>query len=113
MAWIVSTLKSFNLFFLIQNMWQIMCGYSIVVKIVVKTRPSCKCYMNVQRMNMYCLTIYILHSPFGEVMLNHDLQLHVECNFMYAIKAILLVNVGSNCFIMQIKVANWHFSFNE
>jgi len=36
------------------------------------------------------LTIYILRSPFGEVMLNHDLQLHVECNFMYAIKVIYL-----------------------
>jgi hypothetical protein len=94
-------------------MWQIMCGYLIVVKIVAKTKPSCKCYMNGQRMNMYMLTIYIIHSPFGEVVLSPYLQLHVECNVMYATKAILVVNVGRNCFIMQIDVANWHFLFNE
>jgi hypothetical protein len=75
-------------------------------KMVAKTKPSCKSYMNGQRMNMYMLTIYIIHSPFGEVMLSHYLQLHVECNFMYATKAILVVNVGSNCFIMQIEVSN-------
>jgi surface polysaccharide O-acyltransferase-like enzyme len=79
-------------------MWQIMCGYLIVVKIVAKTRPSCKCYRNGQRMNMYMLTIYIIHNPFGEVIQSHYLQLHVECNFMYAIKEIFVVNVGSNCF---------------
>jgi hypothetical protein len=33
-------------------------------------------------------------------MLSHDLRLNVWCNFSYATKAILIVNV-----------ANWHFSF--
>jgi len=28
---------------------------------------------------------------FGDVILNHDLWLDVECNFTYAIKAILVV----------------------
>jgi hypothetical protein len=57
-----------------------MCGYFIVVKIVAKTRPTCKCYMDGQKPNMYMLIIYIIHGPFGDVMLNHDLQLDVGCN---------------------------------
>jgi hypothetical protein len=56
-------------------MWQIMCGYLIVVKIVTKTRFSCKCYMDGQRMNMYTLIIYIIHGSFGDVILGHDLRL--------------------------------------
>jgi hypothetical protein len=47
-------------------MWQIISGYLIVVKIVVKPIFSYKCYMNGQRMNMYMLTIYIIHGPFGD-----------------------------------------------
>jgi len=85
-------------------MWQIMCEYLIVVKIVAKPRPKYKCYTNGQRMNMYMLTIYIIDDPFGNIMLNHDLWLNVGCDFTYATKAILVVNVGCNCFI----VANWN-----
>jgi len=81
-------------------MWQIMCGYLIVVKIVTKTRFSYKCYTNGQRMNMYMLTIYIIHGSFGDVMLAHDLQLDIGCNFIYATKAILVINVGCNYFIV-------------
>jgi hypothetical protein len=54
-------------------------------------------------MNMYML--YIIHGPFGDVMLSHDLWLDVGCDFTYATKAILVVNVGCNCFI----VANWNW----
>ncbi len=36
--------------------------------------------MDGQRMNMYMLTIYIIHGPFDDVMLNHDLSLNVGCN---------------------------------
>jgi hypothetical protein len=55
-----------------------ICGYLIVVKIVAKTRPSCKCYTYCKRMNIYMLSVYIIYGPFGDVMLNHDLQLDVE-----------------------------------
>jgi len=85
-------------------MWQIMCGYLIIAK----TRFSCKCYTNGERMNVYTLIIYIMHGPFGDIMLSHDLWLDVGCDFTYAIKVFLIVNVGCNCFI----VTNWHFSFN-
>ncbi len=73
-----------------------MRAYLIVVKIVAKTRPSCKCYMGGQRMNMYTLTVYIIHGPFGDVMLSYDLRLNVGCEFTYATKTILVVNVGCN-----------------
>jgi hypothetical protein len=60
----------------------------------------------VKGMNMYTLFIYIIHGLFGDVMLSHDLWWNVGCNFTYATKTILVVNVGCNYFI----VANWHFS---
>ncbi len=44
--------------------------------------------MDGHRMNMYTLTVYIIYGPFGDIMLSHDLQLNVGCNFTYAIKAI-------------------------
>jgi hypothetical protein len=84
--------------------WQIMCEYLIVAKIIAKKNFSYKCYTNGQRMNMYTLIVYIIHGPFGDVMLNHDLWLDVECNFTYAIKSILIINVGCKYFI----VANWN-----
>jgi hypothetical protein len=57
---------------------------------------------------MYTLTIYIIHGPFGDGIMNHDLRLDVKSNFIYETKVILVINVGYNCFI----IANWHFSFN-
>ncbi len=89
-------------------MWQIMCGYLIVVKIVAKIRLSCKYYRDGRRMKMYMLTIYIIHSPFGGVMLSHDLWLDVGCDFNYRTKAILVVNVGCNYFI----IIDWDLSSN-
>jgi surface polysaccharide O-acyltransferase-like enzyme len=86
-----------------------MCGYLIVVKIFAKIRLSYKYYRDGQRMNMYMLTIYIIHSPFDGVMLSHDLQLDVRCDFNYGIKAILIINVGCNCFI----VVNWDIFSND
>jgi hypothetical protein len=80
-------------------MWQIMCRYFIVVQIVEKIKTY-KCYVNGQRMNMYKLTIYIIHGPFDDVMMNHDLWLNVKCNFIYATKAILIINVDYNYFII-------------
>jgi hypothetical protein len=77
-----------------------MCGYLIVVKTIAKIRPSCKCYMNSQKLNMYMLIVYIIHSAFGDVMLNHNLQLNVRCNFNYVIKANLVVNINYKCFIV-------------
>jgi hypothetical protein len=56
--------------------------------------------MNVQRMNMYMLTVYIIHGSFGDIMLRHDLQLDVGYDFLYATKAILVINVGCNYFII-------------
>jgi hypothetical protein len=44
--------------------------------------------MDGQKMNMYMLTVYIIHCPFGDVMLNHDLQLDVKGDFTYATKII-------------------------
>jgi hypothetical protein len=60
-------------------------------------------------MNMYMLTIYIIHGSFGDVMLCYDLRLNVACNFTYATNTILIVNVDYNYFI----VANWYFSFRD
>jgi hypothetical protein len=37
------------------------------------------------------LTIYIIHGPFGDVMLSHDLRLIVACDFTYVTNAILVV----------------------
>jgi hypothetical protein len=85
-------------------MKEIMCEYLIVVKIVAKTSHSCKCYMDGQKMNMYMLIVYIIHGPFGDVMLSHDLWFDVGCNFTYAIKIILVINVNCNCLI----VTNWN-----
>jgi hypothetical protein len=51
-------------------------------------------------MNMYTLTISIIHGPFGDIMLSHDLQLDVGCNFTYVTsKTILVGNVACNCFL--------------
>jgi hypothetical protein len=83
-------------------MWEIMCGYLIVAKIEL----SCKCYMDGQKMNMYTLTIFIIHGPFSDVMLNHNLWLDVRCNFTYVTKRILVVNVGC----IYLMVTNWHYS---
>jgi hypothetical protein len=84
-----------------------MCGYLIFAKIDAKKKKSCKCYMDGQRMNMYTFPIYIIHGPFDNIMLSHDLQCnYVGCDFIYAIKTILIVNVGCNYFILT----NWHFS---
>ncbi len=47
--------------------------------------------MDGQRMNMY-----IIHGSFGDIVLSHDLQLNVGCDFIYAIKTILVINVGCN-----------------
>ncbi len=63
----------------------------IVVRIVAKTKLSCKCYMDGQKMNMY-----IIHGSFDDIMLSHDLRLNVGCDFIYAIKTILVLNVGCN-----------------
>jgi hypothetical protein len=49
---------------------------------------------------MYMLTVYIIHGPFDDVIMNHDLQLNVGSNFIYETKAILVVNVDYNCFII-------------
>jgi hypothetical protein len=46
------------------------------------------------------LAVYIIHGPFGDVIMNHDLQLDVKFNFIYETKEILVVNVGYNCFII-------------
>jgi hypothetical protein len=49
---------------------------------------------------MYTLTLYIIHGPFGDIMSCHDLQWNVSTDFIYATKAILVINVGCNCFIV-------------
>lgn len=77
-------------------MCQVMCAYLIIAKIFAKTRPSCKCYMGGQRMNMYTLIVYIIHGWFGDVML----WLDVECDFIYAIKSILVINLDCKCLII-------------
>jgi hypothetical protein len=92
-------------------MWQIMCQYLIIIKIVVKTKLNYKCYMDGQRMNMYILLIYIIHGPFGDVMLSHDLWLNVGCNFTFATKTILIVNVGCNYFIVTNSSRKLTFCF--
>jgi hypothetical protein len=77
-----------------------MCGYLIVVKIITKTRLSYKSYTNGQRMNMYMLIVHIIHGPFGDIMLTHDLQLNIGYNFIYVTKAILVINVACKYFIL-------------
>ncbi len=65
---------------------------------------SCKLYMNGQRMKVYMLTIYIIHVECDDIMLNHNLQLDVACDFAYATNGILVVHVGCNLFL----VANYN-----
>jgi len=57
-----------------------------------------------QMMNIYTLTIYIIHGPFCDIMLNHDFWPDVGCDFIYVINVILVVNVGCNYFI----ATNWN-----
>jgi hypothetical protein len=78
-------------------MWQIMCEYLIVAK----TSFSCKCNMDGQRMK---LIVYIIHGPFGDNMLSYNLWLVVGCDFTYATKTNLVINVDYNYFI----VTNWN-----
>jgi len=66
----------------------------------LKTNFSYKCYEDGQRMNINTLTIYIIYGPFGDIMLNHNLQLDVGCDFTNGTKAILIVNVDCNYFIL-------------
>ncbi len=63
----------FNFFCNLKNVTKNVCGYLIVVKIVAKTRATCNCYVDGQKPNMYMLIVYIIHGPFGDVMLNHNL----------------------------------------
>jgi hypothetical protein len=49
---------------------------------------------------MYTLTIYNICGPLVDVMLSFDLQLNVGCDFTYATKTILVVNVDCNYFIV-------------
>jgi len=54
--------------------------------------------------------VYIdhIHHPWScDIMLSYDLWLDVGCNFIYAIKTILVVNVSGDCFI----IANWNYKF--
>jgi hypothetical protein len=81
--------------------------------IVAKIRPSYKCYTDGQKMNMYMLTMYIIHGPFGYVMLNHDLWLNVGCDFIYVIKAILVVNIDCNCFIVTNLIMHLEATSND
>jgi hypothetical protein len=60
--------------------------------------------MDNQKMNIYTLIAYIIHSPFGDTMLLHDLWLDIEYNLMYATNVILVVKVSCNCFI----TTNWN-----
>jgi hypothetical protein len=104
MAWILSTFKIIVLnYFDLKHVTNNVCIF-VVAKIVVKTSFSCKCYTDGQRMK---LTVYIIHGPFGD-MLSYNLWFVVGCNFTYATKTILVVNVDYNYFI----VTNWHFSSN-
>jgi hypothetical protein len=81
--------NNFNLRHVANNVW-----------IFDSCKSSCKCYTNVQMMNMYMLIVYIIHGPFGDIMLSHDLQLNGRCDFTYAMKVILVVNVDRNCLIV-------------
>ncbi len=51
-------------------------------------------------MNINTLTIYIIHGSFRDIMLNHNLQLDVGCNFTNGTKSILIVNVDPNYIII-------------
>jgi len=103
MAWIFSIDKIIilnfpNLKHMTNNVW-IFDSF----KNGCKNKPICKCYTYGQRMNMYMLIVYIIHGPFGDIMLSHDFQLNVRCNFHLCNYVILVVNVGCNYFI----IANW------
>jgi hypothetical protein len=71
----------------------------------LKTNFSYQSYTDGHRMNIYALTIYIIHGPFDDIMLNHNLWLDVGCDFIDGTKAILVVNVDCNYFI----IANWNY----
>jgi hypothetical protein len=42
---------------------------------------------------MYMLRVYIIHGAFDDIMLIHDLWLHVGCYFIHATMAFFVVNV--------------------
>jgi hypothetical protein len=71
MAWIFSTFKIIVLnYFNLKHVTKKMCEYLNVAKIVAKKSFSCKYYIDGQRMK---LIVYIIHGPFGDVVLNYNL----------------------------------------
>ncbi len=56
--------------------------------------------MNGQSMNVYMLTVYIIHVECDDIMLRHHLQLYVACNFTYTTNGILVIHVGFYLFLV-------------
>jgi hypothetical protein len=65
-------------------------------------------HTNNQHIKLYMLTIYIIHVKCANIMLNHRLQLNIECNFTYIINGLLVTSVDCNLLI----VAKLTFFFN-
>jgi hypothetical protein len=53
-----------------------------------------------QHIKLYMLTIYIIHVKCANIMVNHHLQLNVECNFTYVINGFLVASVDCNLFVV-------------
>ncbi len=67
--------------------------------LIAKMGISCKLHMNGEWMKSYMLTIYIIHMECVDIMANHQLQLNIECNFIYANNGFLIACVDYNFFI--------------
>ncbi len=51
---------------------------------------------NSQKMEMYTFTIYLIHGKCVNIMLSHDLQLKVQCDFTYATKGFFSYKIDFN-----------------
>ncbi len=71
-------------------------GYILVANMGI----SYNLHTNNQHIKPYMLTIYIIHVKCANIMVNHHLQLNVECNFTYVINGFLVTSVDCNLFIV-------------
>jgi hypothetical protein len=51
--------------------------------LITKMGTSCKLHMDNQWMRTYVLNVYIIHVKCVDIMVNHHLQLDIECDFTY------------------------------
>jgi hypothetical protein len=61
-----------------------------------------KLHTNDQHMNLYMLIIYITHMKCAYIIMNHHLQLDVECNFINFTNAFIVTNVNYDIYSKKL-----------